>query len=88
MPSAIQHAIRAGGPAVLADVQSVAVMARKLGDGVGPPGPASPAVGTAVSAECAVADVLTDPTTPPPHFPPLHWPVVKLKPVLPQTLPR
>ena len=90
MPSAIQYAIRAGGPAVLADVQSVAVMARKPGDGVGPPGPASPAVGTAVGtavgAECAVADALIDPTTTPPRFPPLNWPVVKLKPVLPQTL--
>ena len=37
MPSAVQYAIRAGGPVVLADVQSLAVMARKLGDGVGLP---------------------------------------------------
>ena len=86
MPSAVQYAIRAGGPVVLADVQSVAVMARKRGDDVGPPGPASPVVGTAVGGACAVADVLMDPTTTPPRFPPLNWPIVKLKPVLPWTL--
>ncbi len=59
---------------------NVKKMVRKLARGVGPPGPASPDAGTVAGAEYAMADAVTNSTTPLRCFPLINWLFVSLRP--------
>ena len=69
---------REGYMAALA--HNVKKMVRKLGRGVGPPGPALPDAGTLAGAEYAIADALMNSTASPLRFSLMNWLFVSLRP--------
>ena len=68
---------------MVALAHNVKKMVRKLGRGVGPPGPASPDAGTVAGVEYAMADAVTNSTTPPRCFSLMNWLLVSLRPAMP-----
>lgn len=60
---------------------NVLKMVRRLGRGIGPPGPASPDAETVAGSEYTIADAMMDPETGPRCFSLLSWLVFSLRPV-------
>ena len=58
---------------------NVKKMVRKLGRGIGPPGPASPDAGTLAGAEYAMADAPMNPEASPLRFFLMHWLLIPLR---------
>ena len=63
-------------------VHNVKKMVRKLGRGIGPPGPASPDAGTLAGAEYPIADALVNSEASPLRFFLMNWLLISLRPTM------
>ena len=61
---------------------NVLKMVRKLGRGIGPPGPALPDAPAVAGAELAMADAATNVAASPRYFARNNWLIVDLRPAL------
>ena len=61
---------------------NVKKMVRKLGRGIGPPGPASPDAGTLAGAEYPIADALVNSEASPLRFFLMNWLLISLRPTM------